>query len=117
MLADLGRGAVRLAPEALAQLAEHRWPGNIRELKNALSCALAFVDESGELKARHLRFPGATTDHSLLDALPLGGHDLDSVEHATIKQTLVLTRGNKIRAARMLGISHSTLYEKLKRYG
>jgi DNA-binding NtrC family response regulator len=43
--------------------------------------------------------------------------DLDSVERATIKQTLAMTRGNKVRAARMLGISHSTLYEKLKRYG
>jgi transcriptional regulator with PAS, ATPase and Fis domain len=117
LLADLGRGSVRVAPEALEQLREHRWPGNVRELKNALSCALAFVEDGAALQPRHLRFPGAVPDHSVLDALPLGGHDLDSVEQATIKQTLVMTRGNKIRAARMLGISHSTLYEKLKRYG
>ena len=117
LLADLGRGAVRVAPEALAQLCQHPWPGNVRELKNTLSCALAFVEDGEALQPRHLRFPSAVPDHSVLDALPLGGHDLDSVEQATIKQTLVMTRGNKIRAARMLGISHSTLYEKLKRYG
>jgi DNA-binding NtrC family response regulator len=35
----------------------------------------------------------------------------------TIQQTLVLTGGNKLQAARLLGISPSTLYEKLKRYG
>jgi transcriptional regulator with PAS, ATPase and Fis domain len=117
LLADLGRESMRIAPDALEQLRQHRWPGNVRELKNALSCALAFVEDGEALQTRHLRFPGAVPDHSVLDALPLGGHDLDSVEQATIKQTLVMTRGNKIRAARMLGISHSTLYEKLKRYG
>ena len=68
------------------------------------------------LQARHLRFPATAHEQALLDQLPLGGHARHSVEQATIKQTLVMTRGNKIRAARMLGISHSTLYEKLKRY-
>ena len=47
---------------------------------------------------------------------PLGGHTLASVEQSAIKQTLVLTRGNKVHAARMLGIAASTLYEKLKKY-
>jgi transcriptional regulator with PAS, ATPase and Fis domain len=116
LLADLGRTSAHLDAEAFEVLCGHGWPGNVRELKNTLSCALAFVDADEPLQARHLRFPDAAPDHSVLDHLPLGGHDLDSVEQATITQTLALTRGNKIRAARMLGISHSTLYEKLKRY-
>jgi len=89
----------------------------VRELKNALSCAVAFVAGGEALEARHLRFPAPALDQTPLDQLPLGGYDLDSVERAAIKQTLVMTRGHKGRAARMLGISHSTLYEKLKRYG
>jgi len=117
LLAELGHASLPIAPEAFEQLCAHRWPGNVRELKNTLSCALAFVGTTEALQPRHLRFPAAAPDHASLDHLPLGGHDLDSVEQATIKQTLVMTRGNKIRAARLLGISHSTLYEKLKRYG
>jgi transcriptional regulator with PAS, ATPase and Fis domain len=117
LLADLGRESLPVAPDALEQLCAHAWPGNVRELKNTLSCGLAFVEEGEPLRPRHLRFPAAAPDHPMLDQLPLGGHDLDSVERATIKQTLTMTRGNKVRAARLLGISHSTLYEKLKRYG
>jgi len=117
LLDDLGRGSLQIDDDAFQQLSGHPWPGNVRELKNTLSCALAFVEEGQTLQERHLRLPAPAPDLALLDQLPLGGHALDRVEEATIKQTLAMTRGNKIRAARMLGISHSTLYEKLKRYG
>ena len=52
-----------------------------------------------------------------LDRLPLGGQALTTLEQIAIKQTLALTRGNKVQAARLLGIASSTLYEKLKRHG
>jgi len=52
-----------------------------------------------------------------LEHLPLGGRTLATVEQATILQTMALTRGNKPSAARLLGISPSTLHEKLKRFG
>jgi DNA-binding NtrC family response regulator len=116
LLADLGRSDVRVADATLELLRAHPWPGNVRELKNMLACALAFVD-SGALEPCHLRFVAATGDHSLLDRLPLGGHTLATVEQSAIKQTLTLTRGNKVHASRMLGIAASTLYEKLKKYG
>ena len=45
------------------------------------------------------------------------GHSLEQLERAAIAQTLSSTRGNKVQAARVLGIAPSTLYEKLKRYG
>ncbi|HXI59471.1 MAG TPA: sigma-54 dependent transcriptional regulator [Polyangia bacterium] len=115
LLADLGRPEVTVSDATLELLRAHPWPGNVRELKNVLACALAFVD-AGVLEPVHLRFVASTGDHSLLDRLPLGGHTLASVEQSAIKQTLVLTRGNKVHAARMLGIAASTLYEKLKKY-
>ena len=116
LLTDLGRPEIRLLPKALDALLAHAWPGNVRELKNVLACALAFVD-GHLLEPRHLRLNADEGRPASLDRLPLGGHSLASVEQVTILQTLALTRGNKVQAARQLGISPSTLYEKLKRYG
>jgi DNA-binding NtrC family response regulator len=116
LLADLGRPEIRLLPKTLDALLAHAWPGNVRELKNAIACALAFVD-GNLLEPRHLRLNADEGRPASLERLPLGGHSLASVEQVTILQTLALTRGNKVQAARQLGISPSTLYEKLKRYG
>jgi len=116
LLANLGRADIRLESRTLEMLIGHAWPGNVRELKNVLACALAFVD-GDRLGPQHLRLSPDGTPASPLERLPLGGQMLANVERITIVQTLELTRGNKVQAARMLGISTSTLYEKLKRYG
>jgi DNA-binding NtrC family response regulator len=116
LMRDLGRSDLIISDETVAALREHAWPGNVRELKNTLACAIAFVD-GRTLEARHLRLTKATTHLSRLDGLPLGGHSLESIEQIAILQTVKLSGGNKVRAARALGISPSTLYEKLKRYG
>jgi DNA-binding NtrC family response regulator len=115
LLQDLGRGEVRISAETLEALRAHRWPGNVRELKNVLACALTFVDGVGPLKTHHIRITPSPPSGQL-ERLSLGGLSLASVEQETIEQTLTLTRGNKVQAARMLGISASTLYEKLRRY-
>jgi DNA-binding NtrC family response regulator len=115
LLEDLDRPDVQLDPAALALLASRNWPGNVRELKNNLAFALAFLD-GPILEARHFvthNVPEAKVD---LTHLPLGGLKLESIERVAIKQTLDQARGNKTRAAQMLGIAPSTLYEKLKRY-
>ena len=114
LLEDLGRGEARVADATYAALRAHTWPGNVRELKNTLACALAFVD-GGVLEPHHLRFVAAGPEGAL-DRLPLGGHTLETIERAAIKQTLVQHGGSRVRAAKALGIAASTLYEKLKRY-
>jgi len=116
LLADLGRGFVHVPDATYEQLAAHRWPGNVRELKNVLAYALAFVD-AGVLEPSALRFAPASAAASALERLPLGGQSLATLEQVAIKQTLALTRGNKVQAAKLLGIASSTLYEKLKRCG
>jgi DNA-binding NtrC family response regulator len=118
LLEDLGRGEVVLSESTMAVLRDRAWHGNVRELKNVLACALAFVEpEVGVLDPRHLRFIDPPTDEAALDRLPLGGHSLGHLERAAIRQTLIASRGNKVHAARTLGIAPSTLYEKLKKYG
>jgi transcriptional regulator with PAS, ATPase and Fis domain len=116
LLADLDRADVRASDGTLSALRAHLWPGNVRELKNVISCALAFV-EGTALEPRHLRFTAPPADDSALDRLPLGGHSLQTIERAAIRQTLLALRGNKVQAARTLGIAPSTLYEKLRKYG
>jgi DNA-binding NtrC family response regulator len=116
ILHEMGHGDIEVAEATYALLMAHQWPGNVRELKNALSSAMAFVEGGPSLLPQHLRLflqgGGAS-----LESLPLAGQSLESLESAAIKQALSLNGGNKTQAARSLGISPSTLYEKLKRYG
>jgi DNA-binding NtrC family response regulator len=117
LLEDLGHVEVRIAPDALRALTHRQWHGNVRELKNTLACAIAFLD-GAVLEARHLALPsaGEPNEQSSVDQLALGGIKLAAIEQAAIEQTLRQTAGNKARAAEILGIAPSTLYEKLKKY-
>lgn len=116
LLEDLGHGEVRITPEALRSLTSRPWRGNVRELKNTLACAIAFLDGS-LLEARHLTVPSPReTEPDQVEQLPLGGLKLACIERMAIEQTLRQTAGNKARAAELLGIAPSTLYEKLKKY-
>lgn len=115
LLGDLGSPNVAVAPETYELLRACAWPGNVRELKNTLACALAFVEDS-ILEPSHLRLMPPSDGNSVLERLPLGGLRLDQIERIAIKLTLERAGGNKVQAARALGIAVSTLYEKLKKY-
>ena len=65
---------------------------------------------------RHLESVPCRPDINVLERLPLAGIPLESLERVAIQQTLTYSGGNKMQAARALGIAVSTLYEKLKRY-
>ena len=110
---------------ALARLESHDWPGNVRELRNAVERA-AIHDHVGLHRRRRAVTLGAEAGAPTGgdDAAPvrtdaLGEQDLslDRMEAALIRRALDVTRGNKGRAARALGIHRSTLYKKLETYG
>jgi len=115
LLEDLDRGDVEVSRGAIELLSSRSWPGNVRELKNNLAFAMAFLD-GPVLEARHLVMPSIPESKTDLTQLPLAGIKLESIERVAIEQTLGQTKGNKARAAQMLGIAPSTLYEKLKKY-
>jgi DNA-binding NtrC family response regulator len=122
LLTDLGQPDLRVSEAVFTALRAHPWPGNARELKNALACAVAFVDSGVTLlEPRHFKLlsPASSVDgdSSWIDSLPLAGQALERIERAAIRQTLRQASGNKAHAARTLGIAVSTLYEKLKKYG
>ena len=129
LLEDLNRKhgtqVIDIAPDAMDLLRRHRWPGNVRELRNALERAVILAAD-GVVLARHLPpsvVPAAVreavvTESAAEDFLVLpSGTTIDDAERALVKRTLILTKGNKTRAAEVLGISLKTLFNKLKGYG
>jgi len=117
LMSDLGRSDWLVRPATLEALRNHSWPGNVRELKNVLACALAFVEGGAVIEPHHLRFASPPAEDAGLERLQLAGHTLVKLERVAIRQTLQHVRGNKVHAAKILGIAPSTLYEKVKKYG
>lgn len=118
---DLGRGAIVLTQDARARLLDYWWPGNARELRNVLERA-AILSGSSVIEARHLKLDSPKAKARVLREVEsaqtaLQDWTLASLEREHILKVMGLVKGNKSEAARRLGISRSTLQEKLKLYG
>src|SRR5581483_9461555 len=103
------RPVPQVTTEALDLLIRHDWPGNVRELENAVERALV-VGRGSEIKASDFSFQFQADE-------PKSGRTLDDVERAHIERVLRETQHNMSRAARILDIDRTTLYNKLRRYG
>jgi transcriptional regulator with PAS, ATPase and Fis domain len=109
---QLGRGPERISANALQVIVKHSWPGNIRELRNVLERALLLAAGDVELEARHLPSeirPMKSRDESLPDDLSMA-----AAERRHILRVLETAEGNRFQAAKLLGISRQTLYNRLK---
>ncbi len=115
---DLGRPTPRLAPGAEAAIEAAPWPGNIRELANALERAAILAGDdpiSAELVRAWAR-PGAASAAQAEPAAGPGPQTLEALERRAIERALERHGGHRRRAAEDLGIGVRTLYDKLKRY-
>ncbi len=120
--ARLGFAAPVIEPDALDALTRYRWPGNVRELENAVERALVLAEAPGTIRLADLdsRFDGGSDDEGEADG---GDADLNlkrsvrRVEQNLITQALDRSGGNRLQAARLLGISERTLLYRLKEYG
>ena len=99
----------RVSSQAMDLLLKYHWPGNVRELENAIERALV-VGHGAELQPSDFTF-------QLQVPTGLGEHTLDEVERLHITRVYQECEGNHSRAARILAIDRTTLYNKLKRYG
>jgi two-component system response regulator HydG len=103
-----------ISDDALRRLMAYDWPGNVRELENAIECALALSSDS-VLSADDLpSVPYRTSAPNAPDSnerVPL-----EELERRAIMNTLRETGGNKLAAARLLGIGKTTLHRKLRGY-
>jgi DNA-binding NtrC family response regulator len=104
----------RIEPEAVAALSQYDWPGNVRELANVLERAQILAEN-------HV----ITTDdlpESIVDAAPAAAPagdpaHLREVERRHVLEVLREHRGNKVQAARALGVSRRALYRMIAKYG
>lgn len=116
MLAPVhGRVDVRLDNESRRALSGYAWPGNIRELRNALERALVFA-KSSELTLLDLPEP-IRAGVSGASSAGAGLRSLEEVEREVIAATLEATHYKITKASNILGISRKTLLDKRKRYG
>jgi DNA-binding NtrC family response regulator len=118
---ELGKASLRVSAEAREVLRGHDWPGNIRELENALERA-AILCDGQTIEPRDLAI-GAPSDDLLRDALDLSGTLSEATERAAqkierLKLIDALQRtASRAEAAEMLGIAPRTLAAKLKEHG
>ncbi|MBN8487141.1 MAG: sigma-54-dependent Fis family transcriptional regulator [Burkholderiales bacterium] len=111
------RGAMQLTDGAEQRLRAHRFPGNVRELRNLMEQAvlLATTDQITELELAGLRTAAPASADAPLDA----GSDLnlERAERRLIEEALRRSDGNVTQAARLLGVSRDTLRYRLERLG
>lgn len=102
-----------LGPSALARLLRHSWPGNVRELASVLESSLLDAAH-GVIHAEDLPISPGVEQRTEPQPAPRAEHlELDTVIRQHVHYVLDLNRGNKLRAARQLRISRSTLYRIL----
>jgi len=105
----------KLCPAALAQLQQHPWPGNIRQLSHTLERAVLMCIDSEITDLQHCLEPHTDANEQQSDG-PLPMQTLDQTEIKLINQAIDQTDGQIIEAAKLLGISRSALYRRMEKY-
>jgi len=105
--AEEGQAGVRLSPRALSALMDYAWPGNVRQLENAIRFAL--VKCTGEvIEPEHLPSEIVRERSAPVSRRTRG------LSREKVEQALAAAGGNKVRAAKLLGIGRATLYRYLR---
>lgn len=107
-------GAIEISREAMDHLLRYDWPGNVRELENVLERAINFTDAGEKIKAKNLpeRITGSMVSQTVMPLKEL----MENTEKDAIKDALLRCRNCKAKAANELGVSRTTLYEKMMKY-
>jgi two-component system, NtrC family, response regulator HydG len=120
-VAKAGKKILGLTPEAMERLCAHPWPGNIRELRNAIEYAFVLCP-SGGIDVHHLppnigHFEKGR-GRSETDTGQSGvGKDAGEKQKDELLRTLAGVGGNQSEAARILGVSRVTIWKRMKKYG
>lgn len=116
---SMKKGAKSLTREAIALLEKYHWPGNVRELENTIERAVILA-EGKKISPDHIAVRlRRSSEVQLRDGAGLkeiGAHAQMQAERGTIIRVLKEVRGNKRKAAKVLKIDYTTLFDKMKRY-
>jgi two-component system response regulator HydG len=107
--AQEGKSIDGFAPDAIDCLLEYRWPGNVRELENAVAFAV--------IKCRGRRIAREHLPPEIREAGGTVPPRTERISRSAIEAALQKTGGNRLRAAKALGIGRATLYRKLEEFG
>jgi sigma-54 dependent transcriptional regulator, acetoin dehydrogenase operon transcriptional activator AcoR len=118
---EAGRSPVSFSDEAINFMMSYPWPGNVRELQNWIQFALIKC-KGGSIRLEHLPPVALKSTHAPLPVpiSPMPGADLAAIgkarvklDHETVRAALERTGGNRVAAAKVLGVSRATLYRFL----
>jgi two-component system response regulator HydG len=116
---EVGSKVTGITDAALEILMNYDWPGNIRQLRNTIRTMVVMCDRE-KLDVQDIPPEIAQRRQLLTDGTPaaggLAGRPLDELEKQAIAETLAKTKGNREKAAKILGIGERTLYRKIKEY-
>ena len=106
--------ATTISPRAMEYIKKYPWPGNVRELENVIEHAANFVDEAGIIQLKHLpgNISGITEKPETKGLKAL----LAETERQAIIDALMKHGGCRVQAAKALGLSRTSLYEKMDKY-
>jgi two-component system response regulator HydG len=109
------KSAMAISDEALGRLMSYDWPGNVRELENCIQRAVS-LGSGPFIQMQDL--PSATLYHLVRNSsFRQDSGTLQVLEQHAIQEALQATGGDRVRAAKLLGIGKTTIYRKLKEYG
>jgi DNA-binding NtrC family response regulator len=98
---------------ALRKLEKYQWPGNIRELRHTLERAIILADSS-MLQPTDFMFPESEKE---VEGVVFDNYNLEEVEKAVIRKALKKNEGNISHAAKELGLTRTSLYRRMEKYG
>ncbi len=111
---ELNKNVTGFSPRALEALEAYQWPGNVRELRNIILRAV--LSATNQVDVKHLPNSVVKPGLAKVNITFKPGVALSEVEKTMIIQTLKAVKGNKLKAATVLGISRRSLYNKLEEY-
>ena len=114
---EMGKSIHDFSPEAIDAMLQYSWPGNLRELKNAIRRAVLLEQSSSitvESLPTEIVSPSQKSSSTKTDNLK---NTKEKAEQELIIATLEKVKYNKTKAAKLLNIDRKTLYNKLKQYG